>query len=258
MPVNITTKVGKGQPNSKIGDNTAVQNLLNKFIQPGCLNGLSPLIPDGQVGSKTIAAIEKFQRDILGFKNPDSYVSPGGQTLAALNGPLKWSKPPIPDNGTPKSDPDTGTQNNENLDATLSTNWAIGCLSYQKYILTLELLNRDTDRAHKLIFSGSGTDTVKDPFEWLQGQYYQKFETKFAANFSNFRNPITILTPEYGEATIQHIMRIGLLATFKIFQCPGDLFGEWNLYGTCKLVYGTGVRSKSLIYAPYYPNNPQN
>jgi len=85
MTVSITTKVGKGQPNFKIGDNTAIQNLLNKFIQPGCLAGLVPLIPDGQIGAKTIGAITKFQREILGFKNPDSFVSPGGQTLTALN-----------------------------------------------------------------------------------------------------------------------------------------------------------------------------
>jgi len=259
--MNITTKVGKGQPNSKISDNTAVQNLLNKFIQPGCIIGLAPLIPDGQVGSKTIAAIAKFQRDIVGFNNPDSYVSPGGQTLAALNGPLKWAgnKPPTPpsNGGTPNNGNDTGAENNANLDATLSTNWAVGCLSFQKYVLTLELLNTDTDRAHKLVFTGAGSDTVNKPFEWTEGQYYQKFKTKFAANFDNFTNPITILTPESGES-IHHILRFGLLATMKISQCPGNIFGEWNLYGMSKLVYGSGVRSKSLIFAPYYPNMPKD
>lgn len=262
MTMNITTKVGKGQANSKISDNTTVQNLLNKFIQAGCITGIAPLIPDGQVGSKTVAAIGKFQTDIVGFNFPDSYVSPGGQTLATLNGPLKWAnnKPPTqPGNGgTPNKDKDTGTENNANLDAKLSTNWAIACLSHQKYVLTLELLNRDTDRAHKLIFTGAGSDTVSKPFNWTEGQYYQKFETKFAANFDNFANPITILIPEYGHESIHHILRFGLLATLKISQCPGTIFGEWNLYGTSKLVYGSGVRSKSLIFAPYYPNIPKD
>jgi peptidoglycan hydrolase-like protein with peptidoglycan-binding domain len=94
MAVTLTTSVGKAGCNTNLGENIAVQMLLNKFIIPGCLGSLKALILDGSIGGKTIAAIEKFQSGIMGHKSPDGRVDPAGATLAALNGPLKWVQKP--------------------------------------------------------------------------------------------------------------------------------------------------------------------
>lgn len=76
------------------GDVLVVQILLNKFIFPGCLGPKAPLLVDGQCGNKTCEALYAFQNGIMGWKKPDMRVDPGGQTLAALNGPLKWANAP--------------------------------------------------------------------------------------------------------------------------------------------------------------------
>src|SRR5262245_1717695 len=75
-------------------------------------------------------------------------------------------------------------------DSTLSNEWAIGMLSHQKCRLTLELLNRKTMRAHKLIYEATGTDTIQKLGTWGKGHYYQKFETKIQANFENFNGTL--------------------------------------------------------------------
>jgi hypothetical protein len=96
----LTTSVGQGETNTNAADNVWVQLMLNKFIVPGALGNLKPLAPDGIVGSRTIAAIKKFQANVVGFERPDGRVDPGGKTEVALNGPLKWpafawrSRPP--------------------------------------------------------------------------------------------------------------------------------------------------------------------
>ena len=57
-----------------------VQQLLNRFSNlPGV-----PLRVDGDIGPRTIDAIEAFQRVHLGMQQPDGRVDPGGRTLAAL------------------------------------------------------------------------------------------------------------------------------------------------------------------------------
>jgi len=88
----LTTSIGQGGKNINPADNAWVQMSLNKFIVPGCLSRLKPLTPDGIIGPKTIAAIKRFQRDIVGFRNPDGRVDPGGATQAALDGPVRWPK----------------------------------------------------------------------------------------------------------------------------------------------------------------------
>jgi outer membrane protein OmpA-like peptidoglycan-associated protein len=94
----IQGSVGKKGKNDK-WDVMTMQTLLNKFIVPGCLPGLKPLVPDGACGNATIGAITAFQAGILEHKYPDGRIDPGGETLARLNGPLKWVKPitPTPD-----------------------------------------------------------------------------------------------------------------------------------------------------------------
>jgi len=71
----ITASVGRKGLN-KAKDVELVQRLLNQ-------NG-AKLEPDGACGSKTIAAIEKFQMKNLGFK--DGRVDLNGKTWSALNG----------------------------------------------------------------------------------------------------------------------------------------------------------------------------
>lgn len=87
----ITKSVGKGGVNDT-WDVMTVQLLLNKFLVPGCVPGVKPLAADGACGNKTIAAIIAFQKAVVGMNWPDGKIDPGGKTLGALNGPLKWGK----------------------------------------------------------------------------------------------------------------------------------------------------------------------
>jgi peptidoglycan hydrolase-like protein with peptidoglycan-binding domain len=59
-----------------------VQSLLNNHTSG---LGLPTLKMDGQVGTKTIAAIEAYQRKI-GMARPDGLVEPSGRTIKALTG----------------------------------------------------------------------------------------------------------------------------------------------------------------------------
>lgn len=72
----IQESVGKGGKN-KNGDVRIVQTLLN--------NHGNNLTVDGDCGAKTIAAIEKFQKEKLGFSKADGRVDPGGKTWAGLS-----------------------------------------------------------------------------------------------------------------------------------------------------------------------------
>ena len=80
MP-NIAKSVGDGGRNNK-SDTRIVQKLLNNFINA---LGLPALLVDGDCGAITIAAIRKFQKQIVGLSNPDGRVDPGGRTIGALN-----------------------------------------------------------------------------------------------------------------------------------------------------------------------------
>lgn len=77
----IQESVGRGGVN-RIQDVATVQALLNQ-----CLHLLEPLAvlqSDGIAREETIAAIEAFQRRVLGAARPDGRVDPGGRTLRAL------------------------------------------------------------------------------------------------------------------------------------------------------------------------------
>lgn len=73
----ISAAVGKGAANKK-EDVLLVQNLLIK-------KGYA-VTADGDCGAKTIAAIEKFQKEKVGINAPDGKIDPGGKTWNALNG----------------------------------------------------------------------------------------------------------------------------------------------------------------------------
>ena len=92
----IQKPVGLKCKNDKY-DVLVVQMLLNKFIMPGCLPPLAPLLLDGKCGNKTVIAIHAFQNGIMGRKSPTMQINPYGDTLEALNGPLKWCNKPAGD-----------------------------------------------------------------------------------------------------------------------------------------------------------------
>mgnify|MGYP003382537792 CR=1 FL=1 len=185
MAVSITAPVGKGVKNTILGDNMAVQMLLNKFIMPGCLGTLQVLLVDGLVGAKTIVAIQTFQSGILGHKNPDGRVDPNGQTLAGLNGPLKWA------NGPPKTPADVA-----------SRDWGIRLLpgpSERQW--QFELRNVDCDTAHRLDFVVAAgmycpsALTVSAMSLWTSCGKYRKVEVSQPTRFGDFHGKHAVIAP---------------------------------------------------------------
>ena len=86
----ITRAVGRGVVNPNRAEVELVQKLLNSHRKPP----LPPLAVDGQVGPKTIAAIEEFQRRVVKMTMPDGRVDPDGRTLLALAGNAAAPPPP--------------------------------------------------------------------------------------------------------------------------------------------------------------------
>jgi len=77
----IVESVGRNCENGK-SDVKTIQILLNMNI--GKLAPLQELAEDGVFGSGTFAAIETFQRSVMGAAQPDCIVSPGGETLMKM------------------------------------------------------------------------------------------------------------------------------------------------------------------------------
>lgn len=90
----INKPVGRGMATPpRDPDVLAVQKLINARISQ--IAPLARLVEDGTIGPRTIAAIEEFQRRVVGMRNPDGRVDPGGRTLRALNGePVQTGSPP--------------------------------------------------------------------------------------------------------------------------------------------------------------------
>ncbi len=78
----IKKSVGNKGSNSKV-DVMVVQSALN-LSQSDKFKMNENLVVDGKSGSKTIEAIELFQKEIVRLDNTDGRVDPGGKTLAAL------------------------------------------------------------------------------------------------------------------------------------------------------------------------------
>jgi len=75
----IVASVGHGGLN-RTDDVRLVQELLNRHMQPP----QRPLVIDGVMSPRTIAAIAAFQRRVLNMHLPDGRIQPGDRTMAAL------------------------------------------------------------------------------------------------------------------------------------------------------------------------------
>ena len=89
----IAHSVGGSVPNQNSDEITLVQRLLNKH-RPAPLNSIAE---NGREGAELRAAIEEFQRRVVGMAKPDGRVDPDGKTLKALcadaKSPLVKSQP---------------------------------------------------------------------------------------------------------------------------------------------------------------------
>ena len=81
----ITKPVGGKIPNPNREEVRLVQKLLNKHRKPP----LSLLDENGVDGLEVKGAIAEFQQRVVGMKNPDGRVDPGGKTLQALDSAIK-------------------------------------------------------------------------------------------------------------------------------------------------------------------------
>lgn len=88
MATGIAGSVGSGADNAR-ADVKRVQQLLAPFAKQA---GLPALTDDGLLGQATIAAIMRFQAEVMKFPAPDGRIDPGGKTWAALAG---WADDPI-------------------------------------------------------------------------------------------------------------------------------------------------------------------
>jgi len=75
----IVASVGRGGLN-RTEDVLLVQELLNRHIQAP----QRPLVVDGVMSSRTITAIEAFQRRVVNIHRPHGRIDPGDRTMAAL------------------------------------------------------------------------------------------------------------------------------------------------------------------------------
>ena len=74
---------------NQMADVRRIQDLLNTARQRLTTLGIryerfNRLKEDGLIGPKTIGAIKIIQRDVIGFKDPDGRIDPGGRTLQVL------------------------------------------------------------------------------------------------------------------------------------------------------------------------------
>jgi len=85
----IVASVGHGGLN-RTDDVRLVQELLNRHMQPP----QRPLVVDGIMSPRTIAAIEAFQRRVLDMRRPDGRIQPGDPTMVALARQADQTPPP--------------------------------------------------------------------------------------------------------------------------------------------------------------------
>jgi putative chitinase len=77
----VSGSVGQGGRND-LGDVKTVQILLN--LSANALGSMTPLVEDGIVGTSTLSAIEKFQRQVMAMANPSVCIDPQSATLLRL------------------------------------------------------------------------------------------------------------------------------------------------------------------------------
>ena len=85
----IVASVGHGGLN-RTEDVRLVQELLNRHMQPP----QRPLVVDGVMSPRTIAAIEAFQRRVLNIHPPAGCLQPGDPTIMALMRQAEQTSPP--------------------------------------------------------------------------------------------------------------------------------------------------------------------
>lgn len=88
--VTISASVGLNGVN-RPNDVGKVQQLLNHNRHR--IPGSREIAEDSIIGPKTIAAIERFQRVVVGMHNPDRRVDPNGKTLRLLNSGMIGNQP---------------------------------------------------------------------------------------------------------------------------------------------------------------------
>jgi predicted chitinase len=79
----IRAPVGEHRANDR-DDVETVQRMLNLCASRGRVTLDTPLKPDGAFGTKTLGAINAFQRQGAGFSDPDGVVDPAGKTIGFL------------------------------------------------------------------------------------------------------------------------------------------------------------------------------
>ena len=122
MATGIRSSVGRGGVNAR-ADVSTVQTLLNGKIKQ--IAPLASLAVDGVIGPKTIAAIERYQKTVVGFPVPDGRIDPGGKTITSLlaggpstpnyPGPNRPGVPPVPPPGVAPGKPTAPKANVGNL-----------------------------------------------------------------------------------------------------------------------------------------------
>ena len=94
----ISSSVGSGGVN-RLEDVRVIQNLLN--ANAGHIQPFVKLDVDGKVGAKTIGAITRFQKVVLGRAAPDGRVDPGKATIERLVALLRVPGGPTAPEPTP-------------------------------------------------------------------------------------------------------------------------------------------------------------
>jgi len=92
--VSIQASVGINSPNL-LADVMQVQTLLNQ-VAPTDGGPVTPLVVDGKCGTKTLAAIQRFQQTIMNF--PDGRIEPNKKTWQKLVGVTGMDKDPYSNN----------------------------------------------------------------------------------------------------------------------------------------------------------------
>ncbi len=88
----LAANVGAAPAPNRPDDVRAVQQMLNANRQH--LQPFQDLADDGQIGPKTLSAIEKFQRTVMLFSNPDRLIEVNGKTHKKLVSLIVGGAPP--------------------------------------------------------------------------------------------------------------------------------------------------------------------
>lgn len=170
-----TTNPGKGNSISgSVGDGGANKPEDALIVKGLLIKAGYPLSNTADVGPKTIGYIKEFQSKVLGWKNPDGLVEPGGATFNALMKGQVAAKPKEPTKVTP---PPAGLNFDamaDRLNTAMFGGWTGAGTDEAAIYATLSMLERDGDRIQKLKAAYSrkfGRDLVADLRSELSDSY---------------------------------------------------------------------------------------